>query len=60
MCRMSNSSKAFWTAAELAPRWHVHRATVARIMARFGCAGIKFGDAQQAARRFSAAEVELV
>ena len=57
---MSNTSKDFWTSGELAPRWCVHRATVPRIMARFGCSGVKFGDSKQAARRFTAADVALV
>ena len=41
------------SAAEIAHRWSVHRATVLRIMKRFGCAGIKFGESDQSARRFA-------
>lgn len=60
MCDMSNSIKIFWTSNELSQRWELHRASVPRLMARFGCSGLKFGTAQQAARRFSAADVKLV
>lgn len=45
------------SAAEIATRWSVHRATVLRFMKRFGCSGIKFGESDQSARRFAWSDV---
>lgn len=57
---MSNLDSFLYTTNDLAKRWRVHRASVPRIMARFGYSGIKFGTAKQAARRYTCTEVERV
>jgi hypothetical protein len=48
------------TPTELSLRWSCHRASVPRIMARFGFSGLKFGESKQCARRYSREEVEMV
>lgn len=57
---MNNSESKCFSPLELAERWNVHRASVPRIMARYGISGMKFGAAKQAARRFSADDVARV
>ena len=49
-----------WCARKLAVRWSCHPSSVARIMRRFGCNGLKFSPSQQGARRYLDADVRLV
>ncbi len=53
-------SKQHLSAAQIAAQWGCHRTTVARIMKRFGCSGIKLGEAKQATRRFTKQEIDRV
>ena len=57
---MSNTSNTYQSIGEIAHRWNIHRATVPRIMARFGFSGIKFGASQQASRRYSDKDILAV
>ncbi len=57
---MSNTSNTYWTAAEIANRWNVHRATVPRVMAGFCFARLKFGCSKQSSRRYAYKDVLAV
>lgn len=53
-------SKPFQTSKEVALRWNYHPSHIVRVMRRYGISGTKFGNARQAARRFSEEEVTRV
>jgi len=57
---MIPSSSRHFKAAEIGVRWDYHPSSVVRIMRRFGCSGIKFGDSKQASRRYASQDVEMV
>ncbi len=50
----------FLAAAQIGERWGCHPGTAARILKRFGHAGVKFGASKQSARRWRETDVEQV
>lgn len=60
MSTTNKSSNPLFTTIQLAERWNYHRASIPRLMARFGFPGVKFGSTKQAGRRYSMADVLLV
>jgi len=57
---MSSIPTFSFTSAEIARGWRVHPTSVARIMARYGFSGAKFGTSRQSARRYAADDVNAV
>lgn len=60
MSTTNDSRNSHFTTRQVADRWNYHRASIPRLMARYGFFGVKFGPSKQSGRRYSAADVLAV